>query len=193
MRLRLGIPVVAGGWLTAILVCAGTIQAAGPAQLPPGPPAAAPTPQATLQRYCLTCHNQNLKDRGTVPIALDTLNLGTLAADADVWERVVRKVRTGLMPPAGRPRPDEATRHAFVTWIESELDAAALAHPNPGRTEPFHRLNRAEYKNVIRDLLALDVNVDSLLPADDASYGFDNIAGVLKMSPTLMDRYISLA
>ena len=97
------------------------------------------------------------------------------------------------MPPSGRPRPDKATHDAFVNWIESELDGAASAHPNPGRTEPFHRLNRAEYKNVIRDLLDLDVNVDSLLPADDASYGFDNIAGVLKMSPTLMERYLAAA
>ena len=97
------------------------------------------------------------------------------------------------MPPPGRPRPDKATHDAFVSWMESALDGAAAAHPNPGRTEPFHRLNRAEYKNVIRDLLDLDVNVDSLLPADDASYGFDNIAGVLKMSPTLMERYLAAA
>src|SRR5213592_2727216 len=134
MRLRPGMTVVARGWLTAMLMCAGSMQAAGPSPPPPVQSPAAQQPQATLQRYCLTCHNQNLKDRGTVPIAFDTLNLGRLASDADVWERVVRKVRTGLMPPAGRPRPDEATRHAFVTWIESELDAAALAHPNPGRT-----------------------------------------------------------
>ena len=105
----------------------------------------------------------------------------------------MRKVRTGLMPPSGRPRPDMATHDAFVNWVESELDRAAAAHPNPGRTETFHRLNRAEYKNAIRDLLDLDVNVDSLLPPDDASYGFDNIAGVLKMSPTLMERYLAAA
>ena len=80
-----------------------------------------------------------------------------------------------------------------MTWIEAELDRAAAAHPNPGRTEPFHRLNRAEYRNAVRDLLDLDVDVDSLLPADDASYGFDNIAGVLKMSPTLMERYLAAA
>src|SRR5438132_1837576 len=130
MRWRQGVPIVAGGWLTAILICAGTMQAAGRAQAPPVQSSASPQPQATLQRYCLTCHNQNLKDRGTVPIAFDKLNLGSLASDADVWERIVRKVRTGLMPPAGRQRPDETTRQAFATWIESELDAAALAHPN---------------------------------------------------------------
>src|SRR5213075_2308648 len=81
----------------------------------------------------------------------------------------------------------------FAAWLEAELDRAAVARPNPGRTEPFHRLNRAEYQNAVRDLLHLDVNVASLLPPDDASYGFDNIAGVLKMSPTLMDRYLAAA
>jgi hypothetical protein len=175
-------------WLAALVVSAGPMHAA---QQPAAAPAAAP--QATFQRYCLSCHNQNLKERGTVPIAFDRLNLSNVGADADVWERVVRKVRTGLMPPAGRPRPDAAAHDAFVNWIESALDRAAAAHPNPGRTETFHRLNRAEYRNVVRDLLDLDVNVDALLPPDDASYGFDNMAGVLKMSPTLMERYLAAA
>jgi mono/diheme cytochrome c family protein len=190
MRDGAGVPALAGIWLGAILVLAGPMQAATPAQQPPAGVAA---PQATFQRYCLSCHNQNLKARGTVPIAFDTLTLANVGADADVWERIVRKVRTGLMPPSGRPRPDAATHDAFVGWIESQLDGAAAAHPNPGRTETFHRLNRAEYRNVVRDLLDLDVNVDALLPADDASYGFDNIAGVLKMSPTLMERYLAAA
>ena len=166
------------------------MEAGGPAQQPLAAPVA---PQATFERYCLTCHNQNLKERGTVPIAFDKLNLSNVRTDAEVWERVVRKVRTGLMPPSGRPRPEKAAHDAFVNWIESELDGAARARPNPGRTEPFHRLNRAEYKNAIRDLLDVNINVDSLLPADDASYGFDNIAGVLKMSPTLMERYLTAA
>ena len=146
-----------------------------------------------LQRYCLTCHNQNLKQRGTVPVALDGLDFANVGANAEIWEKVVRKLRTGLMPPSGRPRPDRVAHAAFTSWLEGELDRAAAAHPNPGRTEPFHRLNRAEYQNAIRDLLHLDVNVASLLPPDDASYGFDNIAGVLKMSPTLMDRYLAAA
>ncbi len=195
---RACVPTFAAVWLAAILIAgiqmkSVRMQAAAPAQQPAAAPANPPTPQATLQRYCLTCHNQNLKERGTVPIAFDKLNLSNVGADAEVWEKIVRKVRTGLMPPAGRPRPDKAAHDAFVSWMESSLDGAAAAHPNPGRTEPFHRLNRAEYKNVIRDLLDLDVNVDSLLPADDASYGFDNIAGVLKMSPTLMERYLAAA
>ncbi|MEO8259333.1 MAG: DUF1592 domain-containing protein [Acidobacteriota bacterium] len=192
LRDRAGIPALAAIWLGALIVFfSGPMQAAGPA--PQAAVAAAGTPQATFQRYCVSCHNQNLKDRGTVPIAFDTLSLSTIDADADVWERVVRKVRTGLMPPAGRPRPDQAAHDAFVNWVESQLDGAAAAHPNPGRTETFHRLNRAEYRNAVRDLLDLDVNVDALLPADDSSYGFDNMAGVLKMSPTLMERYLAAA
>src|SRR5262245_42074087 len=190
MTTRRSLSIAAGTWLASILVASGSMRAAAPAQQPP---AAVPAPQATLQRYCLTCHNQNLKARGTVPIAFDTLNLSNAGADAETWEKILRKVRTGLMPPSGRPRPDQPTHAAFVHGIEAALDSAATAHPNPGRTEPFHRLNRAEYKNVIRDLLNVDVNVDSLLPADDVSYGFDNIAGVLKMSPTLMERYLASA
>ena len=109
------------------------------------------------------------------------------------WEKVVLKLRAGLMPPAGMPRPDRATHDGFAGWLEGELDRASAARPNPGRTEPFHRLNRAEYQNVIRDLLHLDVDVAALLPADDVSAGFDNIASVLTMSPTLMDRYLAAA
>ena len=190
MRRGWGFLIVGFISLSMIFVTAGHIEGGRPAQQPLALPLA---PQATFERYCLTCHSQNSKDRGTVPIAFDKLNVSNVGADAEVWEKVVRKVRTGLMPPAGRPRPDKATHNAFVNWIESELDGAARVQPNPGRTEPFHRLNRAEYKNVIRDLLDVDINVDSLLPADDASYGFDNIAGVLKMSPTLMERYLAAA
>ena len=97
------------------------------------------------------------------------------------------------MPPAGQPRPDAAAYDSFRMWLEAELDRAAAATPNPGRKEPFHRLNRAEYQNAIRDLLAFDVDVTDDLPADDASYGFDDMAGVLRMSPTLMERYLVAA
>ena len=125
--------IVAGGWLAAILVAAAQMQAAGPAQQPTGAPAAPGTPQATLQRYCLTCHNQNLKERGTVPIAFDTLNLSNAGADAEVWEKIVRKVRTGLMPPAGRPRPDKVTHDVFVKSSPSSTKlpdfVRALWHP----------------------------------------------------------------
>ena len=149
--------------------------------------------KALLDRYCLTCHTQRLKERGTVPIALDTLDLAHVGANAAAWEKVVLKMRAGLMPPAGSPRPDKSAHDAFATWLESELDRYAVANLNPGRTEPFHRLNRAEYRNAVRDILDLDVDVASWLPADDVSYGFDNIAGVLKMSPTLMERYLGAA
>jgi hypothetical protein len=149
--------------------------------------------RATLDRYCLTCHTQRLKDQGTVPISLEGLDLAKVGADARVWEKVVLKLRAGLMPPARAPRPDKATHDGLASWLESELDRASSANVNPGRTEPIHRLNRAEYRNAVRDLLDLDVDVAALLPADDVSYGFDNIAGVLKMSPTLMERYLSAA
>jgi mono/diheme cytochrome c family protein len=192
-----------GSW-TLVLFAAGAafvasafghVQAqAAPSQQPSTPPTATPdTERALLQRYCLTCHNEALKKAGTVPIALNTLDVSNVSANAETWEKVLRKVRTGLMPPPGRPRPDAATLDSFASWAEGELDRAIAAHPNPGRTESVHRLNRAEYQNVIRDLLHLNVNVAGLLPPDDASYGFDNIAGVLKMSPTLMDRYLAAA
>ncbi|MEO8256891.1 MAG: DUF1592 domain-containing protein [Acidobacteriota bacterium] len=148
---------------------------------------------AFLKRNCLGCHSQPQKQRGTVPVAFDTLDLSQVSADAKTWEGVVRKMRAGLMPPAGMPRPDRGSHDAFVTWLEGELDRSARLNPNPGRTEPLHRLNRTEYQNAVRDLLDLRIDVGALLPADDASYGFDNIAGVLKLSPTLMERYLAAA
>ena len=149
--------------------------------------------RAVFEQYCLTCHTSRMKERGTVPIALDDPGVWDIAGHAAIWEKVVLKVRAGVMPPVSAPRPDKAARDAFLTWVEGELDRAAADRPNPGRTEPFHRLNRAEYRNAVRDLLALDIDVSSMLPADDVSYGFDNIAGVLKLSPTLMERYLAAA
>ena len=157
------------------------------------PPAAAAEHEALLQRYCITCHNERLADRGTVPIALRTADLADVPATADVWEKVIRKLRTGTMPPLGRPRPDDEAVDQFATWLETAIDRSAAARPDPGRTEPLHRLNRTEYQNAIRDLLALDIDAAALVPADDQSYGFDNIAGVLKVSPTLLERYMSAA
>jgi len=148
---------------------------------------------AILKQYCFGCHNQQMKQRGSVPVALDNLDLSNVGADAKTWEMVVRKMRAGVMPPAGMPRPEKGSHESFLAWLEGELDRAARANPNPGRTEPIHRLNRSEYQNAVRDLLNLEIDVASLLPPDDASYGFDNIAGVLKVSPTLMERYLSAA
>jgi mono/diheme cytochrome c family protein len=146
--------------------------------------------QAILKQYCVSCHSPQVKSGGLVLTPQDLANPGEHAA---IYEKVVRKLRAGVMPPAGMPRPPKAAYDGFLSWLETELDSAAAAHPNAGRTEALHRLNRAEYQNAVRDLLTLDVNTADLLPADDASYGFDNIAGVLKVSQTLMERYLSVA
>ena len=158
--------------------------------------------RALLDEYCVTCHNQRTVDDQSeeitplrsqlraVGLALDALELSAVATDAAHWEPVVRKLRAGLMPPAGRRRPDQATLDQFRAWLETELDAAAAARPDPGRTATFHRLNRAEYSNAIRDLLALEIDVDDFLPADDAGFGFDNMGGVLRMSQSLLERYL---
>jgi hypothetical protein len=145
---------------------------------------------ATVERYCTSCHDDVER---TAELSLESLSLETVAAHPAEWEKVVRKLKAGMMPPVGEPRPPTEASFQLATWLETELDAAAAANPNPGRTEPFHRLNRAEYRNAIRDLLQLEVEVAELLPADDSSYGFDNIAGVLKLSPTLLERYLQAA
>jgi hypothetical protein len=174
----------------------GASGAQGPAPQTPATPAptnAAPAvhpDQAVISRYCLGCHNARTKSGNFVLEGLDPMRVGD---NPDAWERVVRKLRGGLMPPAGRPRPDEAAYAGFKVSIEARLDASAATHPDPGRTEIAHRLNRLEYANAIRDLLAIEINAPDLLPADDSSYGFDNIAGVLKMSPALMERYLGAA
>jgi hypothetical protein len=159
-------------------------------QAPSGSTPAVAPERALLNRYCVGCHNPRLKSGN---LSLENLDVGRAGDDPETWEKVVRKLRGGLMPPAGRPRPDETTYQAFLSALQTQLDHTAAAHPNPGRTEIVHRLNRLEYANAVRDLLALDVNASDLLPADDSSYGFDNIAGVLKMSPALMERYLAAA
>ncbi len=157
----------------------------------PQPPSAdLPPERALINRYCVGCHNPRTKSGNLV---LDGLDVGRVGDEPETWEKVVRKLRGGLMPPAGRPRPDEVTYKGFLATLQTQLDAAAAAHPNPGRTEIVHRLNRIEYANAVRDLLALEMNAPDLLPADDSSYGFDNIAGVLKMSSSLMERYLAAA
>ena len=143
-----------------------------------------------LDTYCVTCHNERLQTGG---LMLDTIDLQPVSEHAEVWEKVVRKLRGGIMPPAGMPRPDAPTQAAFVSWLETALDDAAAATPNPGRTETLHRLNRAEYHNAIRDLLTVETDARELLPADDGSYGFDNMAGALRVSQSLMERYLAAA
>jgi len=149
-------------------------------------PAAA---RALVNRYCAGCHNQKLTTGG---VALDTPDLSKVESDARVWEKVLRKVSAGEMPPAGLPRPAAPAAAAFTQWLGNQLDQAAAAHPNPGHPT-LHRLNRAEYSNAIRDLLALDIQPGAKLPPDDSGYGFDNIGDVLSLSPMLIERYISAA
>ena len=176
----------AAGLLLAILVAPAGARAAAQ-QSDPNEAASA---QALLDRYCVTCHNARLR---TADLALDGADLADVGAHADVWERVLRKLHGRVMPPIGGPRPGEDEYQQLTSWLEGELDGAWAAAPDPGRTETFHRLNRAEYGNAVRDLLALDIEVDDYLPADNASYGFDNIAGVLRMSQSLMERYLAAA
>lgn len=142
--------------------------------------------RALISQYCLRCHNQKLKTAGVVLEGLDFQHVGEQAA---ILERVLRKVRFGEMPPPGLPRPPATLAAAFSAWLESSLDQAAAANPNPGRPT-VHRLNRAEYSNAIRDLLGIDIDAGALLPADDSGYGFDNIADLLSVSPTLVERYL---
>jgi hypothetical protein len=134
-----------------------------------------------------------MKVPAPAPLILENLDVTHPEQAADTWEKVVRKLRAGAMPPAGRPRPTEATYAAFLGGLEQGLDRGARERPNPGRIDPLHRLNRTEYQNAIRDLVAVDVDVANLLPADDGSYGFDNIAGVLRVSSTLLERYMAAA
>jgi mono/diheme cytochrome c family protein len=144
---------------------------------------------AVVDQYCVRCHNERTRSGGLV---LSNVDFTDVPAYAERLEKVVRKLGTGAMPPQGMPRPDERTHDAFVSWLASELDRAAAAHPDPGRAL-LRRLNRTEYANAIRDLLDLEINVTSLLPVDNSSYGFDNIADTLGVSPVLMERYLTAA
>ncbi len=143
-----------------------------------------------LDRYCVGCHNQKAKIAG---LTLDTLDLARPGEHAEAWEKVVRKLRAGVMPPAGRPRPEPTAYEGLRLSLEQALDRAAAANPNPGRPAALHRLNRTEYRNAVRDLLALDLDIESWLPADPASYGFDNVGDILGISPVLLERYLASA
>ena len=152
--------------------------------------AAAGTVLNTLNAYCVTCHNSRLKTAG---LQLDALDVNRVADHAPQWEKVAMKLRTGEMPPPGRPRPDSTTSRAVAAALERELDAAAAAHPHPGRV-PVHRLSRSEYANAVRDLLDVEVDARALLPSDEADQeGFDNVASVLSVSPALLEDYLSAA
>ena len=178
-------------WLAAtswsVLAAVGLPQAAAPAA---APSAAAPLePRAVLDRYCVTCHNSRLRTAG---LTLDVLDPGDVSRNPQVWEKVIRKVKVGVMPPQGMPQPDEATRALLVGALERSLDRVAAANPFPGQPS-IHRLNRAEYANAVRDLLALEIDSSSLLPPDDQIQGFDNIGEALALPPSLLERYSSAA
>jgi mono/diheme cytochrome c family protein len=186
--------------LPALLFAAAALVQARPQQAPQST-VPAPTRQAAaaadasaadralLNKYCAGCHSEKAKQGNFV---ISTLDLGNVGADAERWELVVRKLRARSMPPPGRPRPDEAGYDATIAHLETSLDRLAAANPDPGRTDTFRRLNRTEYQNAIRDLLAVEISVDTLLPSDDSSHGFDNIS-VGGLSPMLLERYLSAA
>ena len=152
-----------------------------------------PDDRALFTRYCVGCHNDRTLTAGVSLQGVDFDRVGEHAGEVELWEKVARKLRGRAMPPAGRPRPSEAQYEGVVARLETAIDAVAAADPNPGRRPAVHRLNRAEYANAVRDLLALDVDPQVLLPADDSGYGFDNIADVLSVSPMLTERYLSAA
>jgi hypothetical protein len=186
--LRRGLFVVLALWLAVSAASRHPLAARGPAPQPARAAFPAVQPErALIDRYCVTCHNQRARIAG---LTLDTLDVTNPPVAAAAWEKVIRKVRGGLMPPVGMPRPDKAALAGLASYLETSIDRAST--PMPGRTV-LHRLDRAEYGNAIRDLLALDVDVLSLLPPDDSAYGFDNIADVLGVSPVLMERYLSAA
>ncbi len=144
-------------------------------------------PQALVNQYCVGCHSTAAHSGDLV---LEGLDLADPAAHPETFERVIRKLNVGAMPPQGMPRPSDADLKGLVSYLETSIDQAAAKNPNPGRVS-MHRLNRAEYSNAVRDLLDLQIDATALLPADDESSGFDNIADVLRMSPVLMERYLS--
>ncbi|HKY22444.1 MAG TPA: DUF1592 domain-containing protein [Vicinamibacterales bacterium] len=176
--------------LAGILISAPVVSGQREAAAPVSPPVPVASHTVLLEKSCVSCHNDKSKTAG---LSLQGLSLTDVPAHGDVWEKVLRKVRSGEMPPPTvRVRPDQASTEAFAEFLERSLDTAATAKPNPGRA-PVHRLNRAEYSNAIRDLLAVDVRPGEWLPVDDSGYGFDNIAAVLSTSPALLERYMAAA
>lgn len=147
-----------------------------------------PVDQAeVIDTYCVKCHNS---EDWAGSLDFEAINRGDVVADALIWEKVMRKFRGNMMPPKGNDRPDDKTQTEFVSWLQGTLDSAILAHPNPGKSS-LHRLNRTEYGNAVRDLLGLRVDISEYLPADDEGYGFDNIADVLRTSPSLLEQYLT--
>jgi mono/diheme cytochrome c family protein len=184
--MKTGIWVFLVAWIVVLATAAGRGQSSSPS---PSPSPSSTPHSALINQYCVTCHNQRAKTGG---LALDGMSLANIPAGAETWEKVIRKVRGGQMPPAGMPRPTQAALDSLVWHLETTIDKAALTAPVL-RHSAIHRLNRSEYGNAIRDLFALDVDVSALLPPDEEAYGFDNNATVLNISTSLMERYLSAA
>jgi len=165
-----------------IAICAGVAATA---------PAAPASPARELvTKYCVSCHNQKLK---TGNLVLEDADAVHVFNSAEIWEKVIVKLRSRSMPPPGIPRPDNTTYNTVANWLEAEIDRAAATHGNPGRSASLHRLNRNEYSNAVRDLIAVDVDANAILPPDEQAFGFDTNADALKMEPALLDRYVSAA
>jgi cytochrome c551/c552 len=177
--------------MNRITACVGVVLLAAEALIASQPPSAgaASAQQALVDKYCVGCHNDRRKSGG---FSWTSIDLADPARNAEASERVVKKLRAGLMPPAGSPRPEAARTKALVESLETAIDRAAAAHPFAGAPE-LHRVNRTEYRNSIRDLLALDVDVASLLPPDESGRGFDNIADALDVTPALVQGYVRAA
>jgi hypothetical protein len=143
-----------------------------------------------VNQYCVSCHNQKSK---TANLELDRADADNVSNSAQIWEKVVVKLRSRAMPPPGIKRPDNTTYDKTAAWLEQELDRASSAHVNPGRTAPLHRLNRAEYANAVRDLIGVDIDAQAMLPPDEQAFGFENNAEALSMQPALLDRYVAAA
>jgi mono/diheme cytochrome c family protein len=181
-----------GVWVVGFITIISAALAQGEAvvaQRASAPVTAAAKQRELLDRYCVTCHNDRLK---TANLSLEKLDLASAGDHAEVWEKVVRKLRAGVMPPPGMPRPELSDYEGLRDWLETEIDRRAAAHVSPGAVV-LHRLNRTEYANAVRDLLDLEVDVATLLPPDDSARGFDNIAGSLTISPTLLEAYTTAA
>src|SRR5580704_5604401 len=186
-----------GNRITALFVCGCiavilcSVQNSARQAQPASAGAALTEPRAVLNQYCITCHSKALHTAG---VDLESVDLANPGASAEVLEKVILKLHAQSMPPQGRPRPDPATYRAIASSLERDIDRAWEAHPNTGRLAAVHRLNRAEYNNAIRDLLALDINVKPLLPGDETADGsFDNFADSLSISTAHLERYMSVA
>ena len=180
-------------WMATAFSPATSVRAAGAQQ--PDTSSDSAIARAAINRYCVTCHNQRTKTAG---LTLDTLDLDDVARDGEAWDKVLRKLRSRAMPPAGGQRPDDATYQQLVAYLESAFDRHATLHPSPGHIAQFRRLTRTEYANAVRDLLALDqlpkeLDLATLLPADNSATGFDNLADLLFVSPTAMEAYLAAA